>query len=154
MIFLAFSVILVTLIGQGLTLPSLIRGLGVVDDGSLEHEELHAREVATDAALLRIEELRDGGARPPAAARPAQGVATSTAASTTSTTTPERTASTARSSSRPRRSRSWSTTRSGDRSSRAERLAVLELRDRGEISDDALRSIERDLDLDELRREA
>ena len=40
------------------------------------------------------------------------------------------------------------------RSSRAERLAVLELRDRGEISDDALRSIERDLDLDELRREA
>jgi hypothetical protein len=36
----------------------------------------------------------------------------------------------------------------------AERLAVLELRDRGEITDDALRSIERDLDLDELRREA
>ena len=36
----------------------------------------------------------------------------------------------------------------------AERLAVLELRDRGEISDDALRAVERDLDLDELRREA
>ena len=36
----------------------------------------------------------------------------------------------------------------------AERLAVLELRDRGEISDEALRRIERDLDLDELRREA
>jgi CPA1 family monovalent cation:H+ antiporter len=36
----------------------------------------------------------------------------------------------------------------------AERLAVLELRDRGEITDDTMRSIERDLDLDELRREA
>ena len=36
----------------------------------------------------------------------------------------------------------------------AERLALLELRDRGEISDDALRLVERDLDLDELRREA
>ena len=36
----------------------------------------------------------------------------------------------------------------------AERLAVLDLRDRGEISDDALRAVERDLDLDELRREA
>ena len=31
---------------------------------------------------------------------------------------------------------------------------MLELRDRGEITDDTLRSIERDLDLDELRREA
>ena len=58
MIFLTFGVILVTLIGQGLTLASAHPGLGVVDDGSLEHEELHAREVATDAALLRIEELR------------------------------------------------------------------------------------------------
>jgi len=36
----------------------------------------------------------------------------------------------------------------------AERLAILDLRDRGEISDDALRAIERDLDLDELRSEA
>ena len=36
----------------------------------------------------------------------------------------------------------------------AERLAVLELRDRGEITDDVLRAVERDLDLDELRREA
>ena len=36
----------------------------------------------------------------------------------------------------------------------AERVAVIALRDRGEISDDALRTVERDLDLDELRREA
>ncbi len=57
-IFLAFSVVLVTLIGQGLTLPALIRAVGVVDDGSLEHEETHARSAATEAALARIEELR------------------------------------------------------------------------------------------------
>ena len=36
----------------------------------------------------------------------------------------------------------------------AERLAVLGLRDAGEISDEALHAVERDLDLDELRREA
>jgi len=36
----------------------------------------------------------------------------------------------------------------------AERIAILDLRDRGEITDDTLRRIERDLDLDELRREA
>jgi CPA1 family monovalent cation:H+ antiporter len=36
----------------------------------------------------------------------------------------------------------------------AERVAVLALRDRGEITDDTLRVVERDLDLDEVRREA
>jgi monovalent cation/hydrogen antiporter len=36
----------------------------------------------------------------------------------------------------------------------AERAAVLDLRDRGEISDEVWRRIERDLDLEELRMEA
>jgi hypothetical protein len=36
----------------------------------------------------------------------------------------------------------------------SQRLAILALRDRGEISNEALRAVERDLDLDELRREA
>jgi CPA1 family monovalent cation:H+ antiporter len=36
----------------------------------------------------------------------------------------------------------------------AERDAVLDLRDNGEISDDVLRRVERDLDLEELRMEA
>jgi CPA1 family monovalent cation:H+ antiporter len=35
-----------------------------------------------------------------------------------------------------------------------ERGAIIDLRDRGEISDDILRRIERDLDLEELRMEA
>ena len=45
--FLTFAVILVTLVGQGLTLPWLIRRLGVGDDGSEQHDEIHAREAAT-----------------------------------------------------------------------------------------------------------
>ena len=57
-IFLTFAVIFVTLVLQGLTLPPLIRRLGVIDDGAEEeHEELKARLVATQAALARIEEL-------------------------------------------------------------------------------------------------
>lgn len=150
-IFLAFSVILVTLIGQGLTLPALIRALGVVDDGSLEHEEVHARSVAAEAALLRIEELRsevpghapmldqlreryehrgehlvhghDEDGSPPKGELTAEEV----------------------------EEMEHDDIRRAIIS--AERLAVLELRDRGEISDDALRVVERDLDLDELRRE-
>ena len=58
LLFLTFAVIFVTLVGQGLTLPFVIRALGVADDGSLEEkEELRARLVATQAALTRLEEL-------------------------------------------------------------------------------------------------
>ena len=153
-IFLTFTVILVTLIGQGLTLPALIRFTGVVDDGSVEHEESHARSAATAAALVRLEELRsevpghlplidqlkeryehrgehlvhDDGDEP-------------TPNLSDDEMTPEQVEELEH-----------------DEIRRAvisaERLAVLDLRDRGEISDDALRRIERDLDLDELRREA
>jgi NhaP-type Na+/H+ or K+/H+ antiporter len=59
LIFLTFAVIFATLVLQGLTLPPLIRWLGVIDDGSQEsHEELKARLVATKAALARIDELK------------------------------------------------------------------------------------------------
>ena len=151
-IFLAFSVILVTLIGQGLTLPALIRALGVEDDGSIDREEAHGRRVATEAALARLEEMRsevpghlplldqlkeryehrgehiheDGD--PEVVPDPDD-------------MTPEQVEEMEHD--EIRRSVIL-----------AERLAVLELRDRGEISDVALRAIERDLDLDELRREA
>jgi Na+/H+ antiporter len=56
--FITFALILVTVVGQGLTLPWLIRRLGVVDDGvEEEHEELRARLVIARAALERIDEL-------------------------------------------------------------------------------------------------
>ena len=57
LIFLTFVVILATLVGQGLSLPFLIRRLGVGDDGSAAHEEVHAREAANEAALRRLDEL-------------------------------------------------------------------------------------------------
>ena len=60
-IFLAFAVILVTLVGQGLTLAPLIRVLGVEDDGAEEREEVDARVRVAEAALLRLEELGERG---------------------------------------------------------------------------------------------
>jgi monovalent cation/hydrogen antiporter len=56
-IFLAFCVILVTLVGQGLTLPALIRALHIEDDGLEAQEEAKARKRAAMAALTRLEEL-------------------------------------------------------------------------------------------------
>ena len=59
-IYLTFAVIFATLVLQGLTLPLVIRLLGVHDDGTQEErEELKARLKATQAALARIEELSD-----------------------------------------------------------------------------------------------
>src|SRR3954453_19392981 len=44
--FITFALILVTVVGQGLTLPWLIRRLGVIEDGTgEEHEEYRARLV-------------------------------------------------------------------------------------------------------------
>ena len=56
-IFLAFTVILFTLVGQGLTLPTLIRALRIEDDGGDAREEAKARKRAAMAALERLAEL-------------------------------------------------------------------------------------------------
>jgi CPA1 family monovalent cation:H+ antiporter len=56
-VFLTFAVILVTLIGQGLTLSPLIQRLGVRDDGSEEREEVAARVRLAEAAIARTHEL-------------------------------------------------------------------------------------------------
>jgi CPA1 family monovalent cation:H+ antiporter len=56
-IFLAFCVILGTLVLQGLTLPALIRVLGFEDDGAADREDTKARIKAAEAALARLEEL-------------------------------------------------------------------------------------------------
>ncbi len=56
-LFLAFSVILATLVGQGLTLPLVIRLLGLEDDGIEDREDAEARIHAAEAALARLEEL-------------------------------------------------------------------------------------------------
>ena len=56
-LFLTFSVILATLVVQGLTLPTLIRRLRLEQDDAEEREELKARLAATQAALERLDEL-------------------------------------------------------------------------------------------------
>jgi monovalent cation/hydrogen antiporter len=56
-VIISFAVILVTLLLQGLSLPALIRLLGVKDDGSERREEREALLVASKAALERLAEI-------------------------------------------------------------------------------------------------
>jgi CPA1 family monovalent cation:H+ antiporter len=58
-LFLSFVIILATLVVQGLSLPPLIRWLGVEDDDSLEHEEREARLAANKAALKRLSDVAE-----------------------------------------------------------------------------------------------
>jgi monovalent cation/hydrogen antiporter len=62
-IFLTFSVILATLVLQGLTLPPLIRALGLAQKTGRNPEEEDARREMLDQALnkLRTEQQRDNG---------------------------------------------------------------------------------------------
>jgi monovalent cation/hydrogen antiporter len=57
LIFLTLAVIFATLVGQGLTLPWLIRRLGIEDDGAGEREELQARREAAAAAIEHLQLL-------------------------------------------------------------------------------------------------
>jgi CPA1 family monovalent cation:H+ antiporter len=145
-IFLTFVVILVTLVGQGLTLPLLIRGLGVADDGGGDHEEAHAREAAVAAARGRIEALAEEWPQHEELiaqlrvqyGHRAEHLGDHHAAGPTGE--PEQELLDHRIIRRAVID--------------AEREAVIALRDRGAISDEAMRRVERDLDLEELRLEA
>jgi CPA1 family monovalent cation:H+ antiporter len=56
-IFLTFAVIFATLVVQGLTLPAVIRMLRITGDGQEDEEEIRARLVAAKAALAQIDAL-------------------------------------------------------------------------------------------------
>lgn len=56
-LFITFAVILVTLLGQGLTLPWFIRRLHVVEDESSEQPRAIAQVRVAEAALARLKEL-------------------------------------------------------------------------------------------------
>ena len=56
-VFLTFAVIFFTLVVQGLSLPALIRRLGVSAGGADADEEVRARLVATKAAIEQIDAL-------------------------------------------------------------------------------------------------
>jgi CPA1 family monovalent cation:H+ antiporter len=143
-IFLTFSVILATLVGQGLTLPLLIRWLGVGDDGSEAHEELHAREAAVGAALRRLDELADewpGHLELIDHLRERHQHAT------------EHLEHDHESGEVPKDQEAIEHAIIQRAVIDAQRLAVIDLRDRGVISDEAVRVVVRGLDLEELRAE-
>ena len=57
-VFLAFSVVISTLVFQGLTLAPLIRALGLSGAAGPDCEERDARRIAVEAALTHLEEAR------------------------------------------------------------------------------------------------
>ncbi len=64
-VIIAFAVILVTLVLQGLTLAPLIRYLGLKDDGEAQREILLARRAALDASVARLDQIRQAGPSDP-----------------------------------------------------------------------------------------
>src|SRR5258708_27676485 len=57
-VFLAFCVILVTLVLQGLTLPALIRALGLAGTEGMDPEEIEARKMVLKSAIRYLEDGR------------------------------------------------------------------------------------------------
>lgn len=64
-VFLSFALIVATLVFQGLSLPPIIRWLGLGDDGSTVREEREARWEATHAALARLQAITFAEQVPP-----------------------------------------------------------------------------------------
>ncbi|HEV7845932.1 MAG TPA: Na+/H+ antiporter [Thermoleophilaceae bacterium] len=149
LIFLTLAVIFATLVLQGLTLPLLIRRLGIEDDGTAEREELRARAEATRAAIEHIRHLGDEG--------------------WTREDTLERMTRLYEFRLRRIKQRAGKLSVDGDegdlnersatyqRTVRevldAQRVRIIELRDEGVISDSVLYALERELDLEDQRLE-
>jgi CPA1 family monovalent cation:H+ antiporter len=143
-LFVAFTVILVTLVGQGLTLPLLIKKLGLAPDAGASHDEVHARGLTTEAALARLEELR---AQWPGHIELIDQLR-------------DRYAHRARHDEQHHEDGGAAEQELLEHGLirreviDAERQAALDLYDRGVITEEVLRRIERDLDLEDLRMEA
>ena len=144
-LFLTFAVILATLVLQGLTLPLLIRALRLKDDGDEGTlMELRARLEGARAALSRLERISENERVPPGAKQQMRDnyegrIRRYEGGIEAGGTTDEYAESSAA-------WRDWRRALIG-----AEREAILSLRDRGEISPEVMRRIERDLDLEESR---
>jgi CPA1 family monovalent cation:H+ antiporter len=142
-LFLTFVVILATLVVQGLSLPPLIRWLGVEDDGAMENEERQARLKANQAALARLNEITE---HEPAKAdalhrvrieyedhiRQVEGIEPQSAGT-------------------PLRLFSSEYERLSHTALQVERRTILQLRNADIINDEVLRRIQHDIDLAEAR---
>jgi CPA1 family monovalent cation:H+ antiporter len=143
MIFLTFSVIFVTLVLQGLTLPSLIRRLGLAGAAGHNAEEEAARRAMVEAALAYLEQNRDDSPGEFASLYDelirAQRRRLSTLEKTDS----------AEDGTRPEDYQRW---RELSRQVGAiQRATVLLLRNQNKINDEVMRKLERELDLNEAR---
>jgi Na+/H+ antiporter len=144
-VFLTFSVILVTLVVQGLTLPLLIRTLGLSGSTGMDAEECNARRTMLEEAIAYLEEERtiDGESfthvyddlthRYKHRLAAVGGALRIDDEHEHSPATYQRLREVAQG------------------AVQAERRAMIRLRDQGSISDDALRTMERELDLQESR---
>lgn len=142
-VFLTFCVILATLVIQGLSLPPLIRGLRLQDDGASEREETKVRLMAAQAALARLDEL---ASQDEVSQRLVQHLRRHYEARIHSITKRARQAE-----DEPGPDQATMYQQLQREALEAERDAVIDLRNRGEINDDILRRIERELDLEEQR---
>jgi CPA1 family monovalent cation:H+ antiporter len=142
-VFLTFSVILVTLVLQGLTLPPLIRALGLAGAAGHESEEDEARKAMVEAALAHLENARKkdgdefGGVYEDFEARYKHRLA-----KLTGTADEEIGANPAVYARYVEFARELL---------RAERQTAMKLRDEGRINDEVLRKVEHELDLSEER---
>jgi CPA1 family monovalent cation:H+ antiporter len=151
LIFVTFCVILATLVGQGLTLPLLIRALGVGVVGEGEPEELQARRLATEAAVVRIEQLAQEW---PTHLPLIDALRAQYGHRATHLGDPIETDSSSSDGVSAAEQELVEHRKIRRAVIDAQRAAVLDLRDRGLIGDDAWRRVQRELDLEELRMEA
>jgi monovalent cation/hydrogen antiporter len=142
-LFLTFMVILATLVVQGLSLPLLIRWLGVEDDGSARKEELEARLKANRAALDHLEKISE---RDPAKADALQRLRIEYEDHIRQVEGDE-----PKNAGTPLRRFSSEYERLSHEALQEERKTILQLRNQNVISDEVLRRIQRDIDLAEIQ---
>jgi monovalent cation/hydrogen antiporter len=143
-IFLTFCVILATLVVQGLSLPVLIRALGLEDDHIGDREETHGRISIAEAALERLDELVEE-----------DWVREDTTERIRGLYTYRRDRFASRFDGDPDgvEARSAAYQRLMIELLGAQRLRLIMMRDEGSIGDEVMHRIERDLDLEESRLE-
>jgi monovalent cation/hydrogen antiporter len=146
-LFLSFSVILATLILQGLTLPPLIHFLDVDDaDEQLDREESKARLLAVKTALQRLDELAaEDWVREDTVERVRGGYEYRRRRFASRFDDEE--------DSDGYEERSEAYQRLVREMIDAQRVTLLKLRDSGKINDEIMRRIERELDLEDSRLE-
>jgi CPA1 family monovalent cation:H+ antiporter len=142
-VFTVFSVIVLGLLIQGLTLPALIKATGLGrDEADDAADEAHARAAAAEAALARLDQMDD---EPCDDDRATEHLRELYEARLGHARAPQD----ERGDSDREHVEAFQRLR--EELLRSERAALHELHARGEISEDALRTVERDLDLQEAR---